>query len=139
VKIAVSDGGKIPNHQHHRRRRRVHRNLLRLLHSRTEVTRSYYQKVHHYEMFKNYYWSRKPFGDHQVSTAHSWLSLVCTAVRIYIVTPDDQGQSPFYVVRTLQFGMKLYNDQRNAQVFNLSICLFMPYMFRTFFLVHLQR
>jgi hypothetical protein len=27
----------------------------------------------------------------------------------------------FYVVRTVQFGMKLYNDQRNAQVFNLSI------------------
>jgi hypothetical protein len=25
----------------------------------------------------------------------------------------------FYVVRTMHFGMKLYNDQRNAQVFNL--------------------
>jgi hypothetical protein len=25
----------------------------------------------------------------------------------------------FYVVRIVHFGMKLYNDQRNAQVFNL--------------------
>jgi hypothetical protein len=29
----------------------------------------------------------------------------------------------FYVVRTVHFGMKLYNDQRNAQVFNLFIYL----------------
>jgi hypothetical protein len=27
------------------------------------------------------------------------------------------------------FGMKLYNDQRNAQVFNLFIYLLLPYMF----------
>jgi hypothetical protein len=29
--------------------------------------------------------------------------------------------------------MKLYNDQRNAQVFNLFIYLLLPYMFRAFF------
>jgi hypothetical protein len=40
----------------------------------------------------------------------------------------------FYVVRTVHFGMKLYNDQRNAQVFNLFIYLLLTYMFRAFFL-----
>jgi ribosomal protein L37E len=39
----------------------------------------------------------------------------------------------FYVVRTAHFGMKMYNDQRNAQVFNLFIYLRLPYMFRAFF------
>jgi hypothetical protein len=29
--------------------------------------------------------------------------------------------------------LKLYNDQRNAQVFNLFIYLILPYMFRAFF------
>jgi hypothetical protein len=29
--------------------------------------------------------------------------------------------------------MKLYNDQRNAQVFHLFICLLLPYMFLAFF------
>jgi hypothetical protein len=29
--------------------------------------------------------------------------------------------------------MKLYNDQRNAQDFNLFIYLLLPYMFRAFF------
>jgi hypothetical protein len=29
--------------------------------------------------------------------------------------------------------LKLYNDQRNAQVFNLFIYLLLPYMFRAFF------
>jgi hypothetical protein len=29
--------------------------------------------------------------------------------------------------------MKLYNDQRNAQGFNLFICLLLPYMFRALF------
>jgi hypothetical protein len=29
--------------------------------------------------------------------------------------------------------IKLYNDQRNAQVFNLFNYLFLPYMFRAFF------
>jgi hypothetical protein len=37
------------------------------------------------------------------------------------------------VVKTVHFGMKLYNDQRNAQVFNLFIYLLLPYMFRAFF------
>jgi myo-inositol 2-dehydrogenase/D-chiro-inositol 1-dehydrogenase len=39
----------------------------------------------------------------------------------------------FYVLRTVHFGMKLYNDQRNAQAFNLFIRLLLPYMFRAFF------
>jgi hypothetical protein len=38
-----------------------------------------------------------------------------------------------YVVSTVHFGMKLYNDQRNAQVFNLFIYLLLSYMFRAFF------
>jgi hypothetical protein len=40
---------------------------------------------------------------------------------------------------TAQFGMKLCNDQRDAQVFNLFIYLLLPYMFRGFLLDHLQR
>jgi hypothetical protein len=39
----------------------------------------------------------------------------------------------FYVVRTVHIRMKLYNDQRNAQVFNSFIYLLLPYMFRAFF------
>jgi hypothetical protein len=35
--------------------------------------------------------------------------------------------------------MKLFNDQRNAQVFNLFNYLLLPYMFRGFLLAHLQR
>jgi hypothetical protein len=38
----------------------------------------------------------------------------------------------FYVVRTVHFGMKLYNHQRNAQGFNLFIYLLLPYMFRSY-------
>jgi hypothetical protein len=38
----------------------------------------------------------------------------------------------FYVVRTVHFGMKLFNDQRNAQVFNLFIYLRLPYVTRPF-------
>jgi hypothetical protein len=38
-----------------------------------------------------------------------------------------------FVVMTVYFGMKLYNDQRNAQVFILFIYLFLPYMFRALF------
>jgi hypothetical protein len=41
--------------------------------------------------------------------------------------------SKFYVVRTVHFGMKFYNEQSNAQVFNLFIYLLLPYMFRAFF------
>jgi hypothetical protein len=39
----------------------------------------------------------------------------------------------FYVVRTFHYGMKLYNDQRKAQMFNLFIYLLLPYIFRAFF------
>jgi hypothetical protein len=39
----------------------------------------------------------------------------------------------FYVVRTVHFGMKLYNDQRNAQVLILIIYLLLPYMFWALF------
>jgi hypothetical protein len=39
----------------------------------------------------------------------------------------------FYVVRTVHFGMKMYNDQRNAQAFNLFIYLLLPYMFQAVF------
>jgi hypothetical protein len=39
----------------------------------------------------------------------------------------------FYVVRTVHFAVKLYNDQRNAQFLNLFIYLLLPYMFRAFF------
>jgi hypothetical protein len=39
----------------------------------------------------------------------------------------------FYVVRTVHFEMKLYNNQRNAQVFYLFPYLFLPDMFLAFF------
>jgi hypothetical protein len=39
----------------------------------------------------------------------------------------------FHVVRTVHFGMKLYNYQHNAQVFNLFVYLLLSYMFRAFF------
>jgi hypothetical protein len=45
----------------------------------------------------------------------------------------DKHPSKFYVVRTVHFRMKFYNDQRNAQVFNLCIYLLLPCMFRAFF------
>jgi hypothetical protein len=34
---------------------------------------------------------------------------------------------------TVHFGMELYNDQRNAQIFNLFVHLLLPYMFRALF------
>jgi hypothetical protein len=43
-----------------------------------------------------------------------------------------QHSTIFYVVRAVHFGMNLYNDQRNAQVFNLSVYLLLPYMFWAF-------
>jgi hypothetical protein len=46
---------------------------------------------------------------------------------------NEDISSEFYVVRTVHFGMKLYNNQLNAQVFNLFIYLLLPYMFRAFF------
>jgi hypothetical protein len=39
----------------------------------------------------------------------------------------------FYVAWSVDFVMKLYNDQRNSQVFNLFIYLLLPYVFRAFF------
>jgi hypothetical protein len=39
----------------------------------------------------------------------------------------------FYIVRTVHFGVKLYDDQRNAQVFNIFIYLLPSYTFRAFF------
>jgi hypothetical protein len=36
-------------------------------------------------------------------------------------------------IRTVHFGMKLYNDQSNAQAINLFMYLPLPYMYRTFF------
>jgi hypothetical protein len=53
--------------------------------------------------------------------------------------PQTSQEGFFNVVRTVHFGIKLYNDQRNAHVFNLFIYLLLPYMFRAFFLTHLQR
>jgi hypothetical protein len=43
---------------------------------------------------------------------------------------DDMLQQ---VANKVNTGIKLYNDQRKAQVFNLSIYLLVPYMFRAFF------
>jgi hypothetical protein len=62
----------------------------------------------------------------------------CNVFRLFLIaifrerryTKDIHG---FYVVRTVHFGMKLYNDQRNAQVFNSFIYLLLPYRFRAFF------
>jgi hypothetical protein len=45
----------------------------------------------------------------------------------------------FYVVRTVHFGMKLYNDQRNAQVFNLFYLFTSVLYVSDFLLSHLQR
>jgi hypothetical protein len=47
-----------------------------------------------------------------------------------------RDQLLFYVVRTVHFGMKLYDDQRNAQVFNLFTSALHV---SGFLLAHLQR
>jgi hypothetical protein len=52
-------------------------------------------------------------------------SVQCTHTHIH---DSMKGDLQFHVVR--KFGMKLYNDQCNAQVFNLFIYLLLPYMFR---------
>jgi hypothetical protein len=39
----------------------------------------------------------------------------------------------FCFVMAVHFGIKLYNDQRNANVLNLFIYLLLSYMFRDFF------
>jgi hypothetical protein len=51
----------------------------------------------------------------------------------------NENQDLFCVVRIVHFGMKLYNDQYNACIFNLFISLLLPYMFQAFFSAHLQR
>jgi hypothetical protein len=67
-------------------------------------------------------------------------SVLQTSLRVFLdmlfsspITNAKLLLNKFYVVRTVHFGMKLYNDQRNAQVFNLFIYLLLPYMFRAFF------
>jgi hypothetical protein len=52
---------------------------------------------------------------------------------IFLLFPKDDIFLIFYVVWTVHFGIKLYNDQRTAQGFNLFIYLLLPYMFRAFF------
>jgi hypothetical protein len=53
----------------------------------------------------------------------------CDELRVNTKTVTDEF---FYVVRTVHFGMKWYNDQRNGHVYSLFICLLLPYMFRAF-------
>jgi hypothetical protein len=69
------------------------------------------------------------------SVTVTWIHLVKNRERRYNLLELCPGfnSSIFYVVRTVHFGMKLYNDQRNAQVFNLSVYSLLPYMFRSFF------
>jgi hypothetical protein len=46
------------------------------------------------------------------------LKVICTLRYLYSA---EHPQYKFYYVRTMHFGMKLYNDQTNAQVLNLFI------------------
>jgi hypothetical protein len=64
---------------------------------------------------------RNTFGRKEVQTR---IGLIC----IYSL-PVNQ----FLGVFTKMWIAKFYIDQRNAQVFNVSICLLLPYMFRAFF------
>jgi hypothetical protein len=61
--------------------------------------------------------------------------MVNVTKRLYVDVPFGSNGAPthaynrdfkstkLYVVRTVHFGMKLYKEQRNAQVFNLFIYL----------------
>jgi hypothetical protein len=80
----------------------------------------------------------------KVLTSLSFLWLDCGNMRklraIRALAEAQQGKSwlkaaafLIYVIRTVHFGMKLYYDKRNAQVFNLFIYLLLPYMFRVLF------
>jgi hypothetical protein len=73
----------------------------------------------------------------KVWTGHNLCSLRSETMFPHVLGEHVQKQKEksvrFYVVRTVRFGMKLYNDQLNAQVFNLFIYLILPYMFRGFF------
>jgi hypothetical protein len=48
--------------------------------------------------------------------------------KIFSVAKTETEAS--FLIRNMHFGMKLCNDQRNAQVFNLFIYLLLPYEFR---------
>jgi hypothetical protein len=64
----------------------------------------------------------------------SRLKLVQSLRRPYAASSNEKFvYYIFYVVRTVRFGMKLYNDKRTAQIFYLFIYLLLPYMFRAFF------
>jgi hypothetical protein len=72
---------------------------------------------------------RKPWHQHRLTARglHSdaqWISLSYFKV---------------HIASTVHFGTKMYNDQRNAKVFNLLINLLLPYMFWGLLLAHLQR
>jgi hypothetical protein len=51
----------------------------------------------------------------------------------HVNAPKPKGCLKFYVVTVVNFVMKQYNNQSNAQVFNLLIYLLLPYMFQAFF------
>jgi hypothetical protein len=55
------------------------------------------------------------------------------APAIHSLSRRSAGYRLFYVARAVNFGIKLYNDQHNAQVSNVFIYLLLPYMFRAFF------
>jgi hypothetical protein len=59
------------------------------------------------------------------------LSVFVLSALEYQGTQEEQSSYffKFHVVRTVHFGIKCYNDQRNAQVFNLFINLLLPDMF----------
>jgi hypothetical protein len=49
------------------------------------------------------------------------------------------GVTKFYIVRTMHFGIKLYNDQRNAQLFKFVYLFTSALHVSGFLLAHLQR
>jgi hypothetical protein len=71
----------------------------------------------------------------EVPDKHILNSKIPTSYREQTATHITQS----LFLRHTQPIMKLNNDQRNAQVFNLSIYLLLLYMFRAFLLAHLQR
>jgi hypothetical protein len=58
---------------------------------------------------------------------------VCKNAACLLTTKWQLLDLLFCVVRTVHFGVKEYNYQRNAQFLNLFIYLLLPYMFRAFF------
>jgi hypothetical protein len=49
-----------------------------------------------------------------------------------ILDLESRRRLKLYIVRTVHFGMKLYNNQRNPQFLNLFFYLLLTYMFRAF-------